>query len=209
MPGLRVAHTTRSMMGLPSASTILALSAAVPPIAKVSAAGATVTTNEPRVALMGALPARGVSTSEIVGFVPDRIVAVVDPRCVSTPPASNACIVMVRFEPAGSVIVPDATPLAMGILNTSSVVMSGAVTSTTRLATVAADTSARTSSVTRSSGGSVRSRGTHAPTASRASRAAGSEARPVCGMTRLRSDADRRGPHRPLERREYVGVAEA
>ena len=60
--------------------------------------------------------------------------------------------------------------------------MSGAVTSSTRLAVAAADTSARTSSVARSPGGSVRSRGTHAPTESRATRAAGREARPVCSM---------------------------
>src|SRR6059058_1763754 len=43
---------------------------------------------------------------------------------------------MVRLDPAGTVMVPVALPLVMGMLNTSIVGMSGAVTSATRVATV-------------------------------------------------------------------------
>ena len=179
MFGLRVAQTTRSITGLPFASIIVAVSTPVPAIGRVSAAGVTVTTNDPSVALIGASPASGDKTSEMVGFAPDRMLTVTDPRCVSTPPASKACIVILRPEPAGSVIVPEATPLAMGILNTSNEVMSGAVTSTTRLATAAADTSALTTRVARSAGGSVRSCGMHAPSASNAAKVAGKKVRPV------------------------------
>ena len=121
------------------ASTIVAVRVTVPAIARVSAAGATVTTNDPSVALIGVSPTRGASTNEMVAFVPARMATITDLRCVSTPPASKACIVIVRPEPAGRVIVPDATPLAMEMLNTRSVVMSGAVTSSTRLAVAAAD----------------------------------------------------------------------
>src|SRR6266516_7553406 len=42
------------------------------------------------------------------------------------------------------VIVPDATPATMGILNTMAVGMSGAVTSATKVATAVVETSART-----------------------------------------------------------------
>src|SRR5947209_13178909 len=50
---------------------------------------------------------------------------------------------MVRLEPAGTVIVPAATPLVMSMLNTSGVVISGAVTCTTTTATRVPETSAR------------------------------------------------------------------
>src|SRR5881394_828772 len=70
------------------------------------------------------------------GFVPGTILTVVLPRCVSTELTSYAWIVIVRFDPAGIVIVPDATPLSTGILKTKGVVMSGAVTSTTTIAAV-------------------------------------------------------------------------
>src|SRR5439155_644828 len=58
---------------------------------------------------------------------------------------------MVRLEPAGRAIVPDATPAAMGMLNTRGVGMSGAVTSATKVATADADKSALSRS--RASGG--------------------------------------------------------
>ena len=54
---------------------------------------------------------------------------------------------MVRLEPAGMVIVPVAVPATMPMLNTRAWAMSGAVTSTTRVATAVADTSAVSSSL--------------------------------------------------------------
>src|SRR5712691_11417219 len=76
IPGLRVPQTTGSSTGLPLASTIDAVSTVVPAIGSVSATGATVTTTDPRVALIGASPASGMSTSEMIGFVPATIVTV-------------------------------------------------------------------------------------------------------------------------------------
>src|SRR3989441_1583610 len=58
---------------------------------------------------------------------------------------------MVRLEPAGRAIVPDATPPATGILKIKAVGMSAAVTSATKVATAAADKSALSRS--RASGG--------------------------------------------------------
>ena len=58
---------------------------------------------------------------------------------------------MVRLEPAGSAIAPDATPPATEILKINAVGMSGAVTSATRVATAEADKSALSKS--RASGG--------------------------------------------------------
>src|SRR2546428_12357012 len=55
------------------------------------------------------------------------------------------------------VIVPDARPATMGILNTRAVGMSGAVTSATKVATDAAETSARTMRVPRPGPGSTES----------------------------------------------------
>ena len=56
-------------------------------------------------------------------------------------------MVMVRPEPARSVIAPDASPLTIGILNNGDVGRSGAVTSTTTVATAVPETLARTRSV--------------------------------------------------------------
>src|SRR6266849_9910191 len=75
------------------------------------------------------------------------MVIVIEPLWVSTPAASNARMLTVRFEPAGTVTVPRATPLTTGMLNTSAVGMSGAVTSTTTVATDVLETSARMLSV--------------------------------------------------------------
>src|SRR2546425_13157777 len=69
------------------------------------------------------------------------------PLCVSTPPASYARMVMVRSEPAGSVMMPSATRSVTEILKTSLAAMSGAVTSTTTVATVVPERSALTSRV--------------------------------------------------------------
>src|SRR6185436_10326834 len=80
----------------------------------------------------------------------------VEPLCVRIPPASYARRATVRSEPAGTTIVPDATPAEMGILNNNAVGMSGAVTSATNVATAVADTSARTISVPSPTGGSIR-----------------------------------------------------
>src|SRR6266849_4373011 len=71
------------------------------------------------------------------------MVIVIEPLWVSTPAASNARMVTVRLEPAGTVMVPRATPLTTGMLNTSAFGMSGAVTSTTTVATDVPETSAR------------------------------------------------------------------
>ena len=51
---------------------------------------------------------------------------------------------MVRLEPAGTVIVPAAIPLATGMLNINGVGMSGAVNWTTTVATSVPETSALT-----------------------------------------------------------------
>src|SRR2546425_13077100 len=53
---------------------------------------------------------------------------------------------ILRLEPAGMAIVPDATPPAIGILKIKAVGMSAAVTSATKVATAEADTSALTMS---------------------------------------------------------------
>src|SRR2546428_4156802 len=58
---------------------------------------------------------------------------VTEPLCVSTPPASYARMAMVRLEPDGMVMVPDARPPAMGMLNVSAVGMSAPVTSATKV----------------------------------------------------------------------------
>src|SRR2546428_13361738 len=50
---------------------------------------------------------------------------------------------MARLEPAGTVILPEATPLVTGMLNTSVVGMSGAATLITTVATDVPETSAR------------------------------------------------------------------
>src|SRR5438552_15479113 len=55
-------------------------------------------------------------------------------------------MVIVRPEPARSVIAPDATPLTIGILNNGDVGRSGAVTSTTTVATEVPGRLARTRS---------------------------------------------------------------
>src|ERR1051325_3891520 len=69
---------------------------------------------------------------------------VMDPWCVSTPPESKARIVMVRLEPDGMVTGPEATRSTIGMLNTSGVGMSAAVTSTTTVIAAVAERSART-----------------------------------------------------------------
>ena len=89
----------------------------------------------PRCASIGTSPVSGVSVRETVGLVPACTLTVAVPLWVSTAPASYARIVIVRLEPAGMVMVPLATPLATTMLNTSGVVMSDAVTSTTTVAT--------------------------------------------------------------------------
>src|SRR5436309_1482566 len=74
------------------------------------------------------------------------MLTVVEPLWVRTPPASYACIVMVRLDPVGTVIVPEATWLVTGMLNTSGTVRSGAATSSTTVATAVEERSARTRS---------------------------------------------------------------
>ncbi len=54
---------------------------------------------------------------------------------------------MVRWDRAGTVSVPDAVTLTIGMLNTKGVVMSGAVISTTSVAIADPDTSATTTKV--------------------------------------------------------------
>src|SRR5213592_222428 len=71
------------------------------------------------------------------------MVRVIEPACVCTPLASKARIAIVRFEPAGTVMVPDATPLVTGMLKTRVVGISGALTSTTTAAIAVPETSAR------------------------------------------------------------------
>src|SRR5437867_6585329 len=67
---------------------------------------------------------------------------------------------MARLEPAGTVILPEATPLVTGMLNTSVVGMSGAATLTTTVATDVPETSARMTRVAwPPSGGSTAPRG--------------------------------------------------
>ncbi len=56
-------------------------------------------------------------------------------------------MVNVRPEPAGTVMEPEATAFAIGILNRSAGEMSGALTWTTMVAVPVAATSARTNSV--------------------------------------------------------------
>src|SRR5438093_11061404 len=91
---------------------------------------------------------------------------VADARCVSTPPASEARIVIVRPEPARSAMVPDATWLTIGILNNCDG-MSGAVTSTTTVATAVPVRSAVTMSFD-SAGGPTAPSCEQATTAARA-----------------------------------------
>src|SRR5713226_3788585 len=57
-------------------------------------------------------------------------------------------MVISRLEPAGNVIVPDATPFCTEMLNTRDGVMSVAATTTTTVATAVADTLARSASAT-------------------------------------------------------------
>src|SRR5213083_1701893 len=60
---------------------------------------------------------------------------------------------MVRFDPAGTVMVRVAVPLTMGMLNTSIVGMSGAVTSATTVATMVPERLTLTASVASPAGG--------------------------------------------------------
>src|SRR5258705_4575743 len=113
-----------------------AVSCTVSPTATSAVPGPTVTVKLPSVTVIGTSPTRGVNTIAMGGFVPGLILRVTDPVCVSTPPASYAWRVMVRLEPARTLMGPAATPLTVGMLNTNGVGMSDAVTSTTTTATV-------------------------------------------------------------------------
>ena len=106
--------------------------------------GVTLIVKLPRCASIGTSPVSGVSVRETVGLVPACTLTVAAPLWVSTPPASNARIVILRAVPAGIVMVPLATPSATTMLNTSGVEMSGAVTSTTTVATAVPTTFAVT-----------------------------------------------------------------
>jgi hypothetical protein len=101
------------------------------------------------------------------------------------PPASKARILMVRFEPAGSAMVPDATPLTTGMLNTNGVSMSDAVTSTTTVTAAVADTLAVTTRVARPPGGPVPSLAEHEASTIRDVRAAAMELRSLGIMIRV------------------------
>src|SRR5213593_575376 len=99
---------------------------------------------------------------------------------------------MVRPEPARRVMVPDATLLAIGILNTTGVGMSGAVTSTTTVATAVPERSACTISVVWAGGEPVGSCPTHEPRASMRTRA--TAPLPARAPVALGADGNRRGP---------------
>src|SRR6266516_1062769 len=146
-PGSRVAQATTPVVRFPLESRIAAESCTVPAIDRLADGGVTVTMNDPSVALIGRSPVRGVSTIVKAELGPDRMVTVTDPLCVSTPPASKARSVIVRFEPAGTVMLPAALPLTMGMLNTSIAGMYGAVTSATMVATIVPERLALTPSV--------------------------------------------------------------
>src|SRR3989442_1655570 len=119
---------------------------------------------------------------------------------------------MVRLEPAGRAIVPDATPPATGILKIKAVGMSAAVTSATKVATPEADKSALSRSRA-SAGRRPPSVGSLKQDASPSvdTRASPSQSRLVRSTRRglsglrsrswLRADSDSRGPSRPVERR--------
>src|SRR5437762_852209 len=126
---------------------------------------------------------------------------------------------MVRLEPAGRAIVPDATPLATGILKIKAVGMSGAVTSATKVATAVPDRSALSKSLASArrplSVGSL----TQDASPSVDTRPSPSQSRlvPITrrGLSGLRSrswlrgDDDSRGPSRPVERRRNLRGAYA
>src|SRR5260370_25745691 len=120
---------------------------------------------------------------------------------------------LLRLDPAGRTIVPDATPPATGILKINAVGMSGAVTSATRVATAAPDRSALSRSLASAGwrGPSVGSLWRHdSPSVDtraaashrrrvRSTRRFLSDARSTPGRTRatlsnLRGDAERCGP---------------
>ena len=142
-----VPHLTVPVVGFPFHSVIEAVNCTVRPIASVSGDGVTVTTYRPNVTVMDTSSVSGVRTAEIVWLLPGATSSVTDPACVSIPPASKARIVMVRWEPAGNVMAPAATPSVTGRLNTSGVGISGAATFTTTVATAVPETSALMTSV--------------------------------------------------------------
>src|SRR2546422_11768304 len=133
------------------------------------------------------------------------------PLCVSTPPASYARMVMVRSEPAGSVMMPSATRSVTEILKTILAAMSGAVTSTTTVATVVPERSALTSRVV-SAGRDrdpVGSLGKQEPSANRDAIAAATRTGTVPGTRKppLRRNTNRRGPSNSSESGRYRRVA--
>ena len=105
-------------------------------------------------------------------MLPATMSLVTEPECVLMPDASKAFRVNVRSEPAGTVTVPVATPLTIGMLNANGVEMSGAVTTTTTVATGTVETSALTNRVAMSpsspGGGAITASGEHAPKSSTA-----------------------------------------
>src|SRR2546428_668148 len=119
-------------------------------------------------------------------------------------------MVMGRSEPAGSVMMPSATRSVPEILKTSLAAMSGAVTSTTTVATVVPERSALTSRV--DSAGRDRdpvgSLGKQEPSANRDAIAAAARTGTVPGTRKplLRRNTNGRGPSNPSESGRYRRV---
>ena len=118
-----------------AASRMVAAKRIVSPTRAVATSGVMVMTNDPSDAVIGTVPASGVSVMLAVGFTPARMVSTLVPRCVSVEP-SKARTVNRRDAPAGMEMDPVATPATTGKLKTIVGMMSGAETSTTSVVAV-------------------------------------------------------------------------